>query len=430
MATFYLDSNASGSNNGSSFADAFTSINSLSLSAGDLVLVASDHSQSSASIDITFSIDDIDLAQFVSVNSTTEAYEPGAALTATVSDILVQGVELRGFTLTAGDDLLCSDAFRAVRFIDCTISCDAVDPGGYFEFIDCAITCTNAATCINEITSSGRVRGGSITNANIGAGDAIIDLGASGSGFIEVIGVDMSGCPAEFLVDERVVRRKGWYVKFVGCSLNAATSLDIASSIGDNHAILAEVINCVAGTITAPALAYKYEDPVGDCELDTTVSRTDGASDGDTAYSMSLTAFGNQSRKSIRSAVSGHLGITQWVEPADTNLRVYIAHDAVGSGTSGALQGDECWVEYQGPSEAVSATAALAYINSKTEFGATPSDLTSDASSWSGSGVGTVQRIDVPIDPTVAGYATVWVHLATGSSSDVSIHFDPKLDVT
>ena len=124
------------------------------------------------------------------------------------------------------------------------------------------------------------------------------------------------------------------------------------------------------------------------------------------------------------------LGIQVWIPDDATNLRLYLAHNGVGSGTAGALQDDECWITYQGPSQLGSATSQLVYLTSKPTFGATATDLTSDSSTWTGTGVGTEQRIDLTIAPTIAGYATVWVHLATGSASDVTIHFDPKLEVT
>ncbi|MGI9491966.1 MAG: hypothetical protein ACR2QF_06155 [Geminicoccaceae bacterium] len=430
MATFYVDSNAAGANDGTSFADAFLSVDDLPvLAVVDVVLVASDHVDNiTGQLLLGVANTDIDYVTFISVNSLTEVYEAGASLSST-SNISLQTIELIGFTLTASTDLDAVDGSRGLRLRDCTFSCSVADLPTFFEFIDCAMTFTNGSRCIQNIASSGRIIGGSAANSAVGAGDDFIRL-TIGAGYLEVIGVDLSAMGAQRLISDRGGRIRGFAINFFGCRFNASTTIFHISDQTNDHANRLEIKNCFSGTTAVAALGYDYIEATGECSLDASVTRTGGASDGETSYTLALTAFANETARSIRSAKPSISGISQWVEPGDTNLRIYIAHDGVGSGAAGALQDNECWAEYQGPSESATADATLEYKDTRAEFGETAADLTLDGSVWSGAGVGTEQRIDIAIDPTEAGYAHVWLNFAPESGSDQTIHFDPKIEVT
>ena len=55
MATYYVDSNATGLNDGSSWSDEWTSISSTTtISDGDTVLIACDHSETHTGLTLTF----------------------------------------------------------------------------------------------------------------------------------------------------------------------------------------------------------------------------------------------------------------------------------------------------------------------------------------------------------------------------------------
>ncbi|MGI9502353.1 MAG: hypothetical protein ACR2RE_04770 [Geminicoccaceae bacterium] len=435
MATFFVDSNAAGANDGSSFADAFTSISSVVIggasppSGGDLILIASNHSEALAA-EVTFgnAATDVERVLYISVNSSTEAFEVGASITST-ADFNFDNCNMWGVTLSTTSRLDTVAAGGSLINL-----CDFT--GSRFDFAgNCVIEDTDIETTLNNIAirnvGSGALtmRGGSWTASAVNANQNLTSFAGSRGGVIELIGVDVSGVPAGRFVEASGGTHNGGRLRMVGCLLNANTTI-IANPANESD-VEAEIINCGDSTSTVALSDFRYLSRRGSCVMDTTRTRTDGASDGETDYSFRMTGTAENTRKSVLPVKSGVYGITRWVQPGDTNLRIHIAHDAVGSGTAGVLQSDECWAEYFGPSQLVPANPLLNRITSKTEFGVTPTDLTTDTDTWSGTEVGTRQRIDIAINPTEAGYAQVFLFFAPEDDvADVSINFCPKLEVT
>jgi len=99
------------------------------------------------------------------------------------------------------------------------------------------------------------------------------------------------------------------------------------------------------------------------------------------------------------STVEGWVGtvspwMSRWVPGgSEITLDVFLAHNGVGDGTGGALQTDQIWLEVQGPSDANPATAQGHHFVGRPAFNATPTDLASDGSTWTGTGVGTKHKL-------------------------------------
>jgi hypothetical protein len=99
-------------------------------------------------------------------------------------------------------------------------------------------------------------------------------------------------------------------------------------------------------------------------------------------------------------------------------VTVYVAGGA-------ELYNDEVWLELEGPA---TTTAVRGYFySSRVAYGTTRAALTSDSSSWSGSGVGTVRKITHTYTPDHDGLLVARVCYA--KTSGAAIYVDPQLDV-
>jgi hypothetical protein len=201
---YYVDSNATGTDSGASWANAFPTVDDANSagSGGEIVWVASDHSESAATILGTAngSARDNPII-YISVNSGTDAYEKGASVgnsgsvnLGTFSDT---GFVFIGMDVTAtGDITVLSDT--SYRFIDCTINEDDTtaasemflngDVFGLFPFIGVDFTCDVSGGEALVLSDKADILGGSFTGANIGD---VFGFLASKSN--RIIGLDMSG---------------------------------------------------------------------------------------------------------------------------------------------------------------------------------------------------------------------------------------------
>ena len=107
MAIVYVDSNASGAANGTSWTDAYATLTAAytaETTDGTEFWVASNHSESAASFTYTIAA----YCSTTSVNSSTDAYASGAAIVCTGTDITIDGSHnsFNGLQITGYRDLL------------------------------------------------------------------------------------------------------------------------------------------------------------------------------------------------------------------------------------------------------------------------------------------------------------------------------------
>jgi hypothetical protein len=112
--------------------------------------------------------------------------------------------------------------------------------------------------------------------------------------------------------------------------------------------------------------------------------------------------------------------ITAWTDgDASTahTYRVYFASDVT-------IQDDELWMELEGPNDAATDSKSV-FQTTRVAPRGTAANYTSDAgSSWTGSGVGTKQYMDVTYTPDKPGPVTVRLYMAKPSDN---IYVDPKI---
>jgi hypothetical protein len=167
----------------------------------------------------------------------------------------------------------------------------------------------------------------------------------------------------------------------------------------------------------------EVQDSRGKVSADTSRYRTGGAKDSERTNPISWdfdTTVG-----SVR-GWPGHAfvgpPITAWTDgDASTShtYRVAFASDAT-------IQDDELWMELEGPNDA--ATNSLGVIKTtRLAPRGTAANYTTDASSsWTGSGVGTKQYMEVSYTPDKPGPVTVRVYMAKASDN---IYVDPLIQI-
>jgi hypothetical protein len=404
MATYYVDSNATGLNDGSSWTDAWASItSSTGVSGGDTILVASNHSEVvNAYLSYGFS----GLVKIISTSTSTNLYQRGATLTQANFDGIAQK-EIFGF------DIITNNVFYF----------DWVNHGvSYFE--DCDFTINHIVrftskrltfkSC-NWDQSAGNVKHEFWEDVVLTFDNCVISTNASQGRWVyarsHLANVKLRSCEIG-TISIFVENSGGANVKL---SIENCNNSIVDTYLGNFSQGGVKISNSQAGTISSPVIQSSFKD--GNVESSTSLAeyRSNGANNGTQGYSFKLESGSSTSVTGLDS-----FPISSYVQSTSQTITVYIA-----GGSS--LNNDDFWIEVESPSELVSPTAQGKFRTTKPDPLVTPTALTSDTSTWTGTGVGTVQKIEVPISPTVAGTVTVRCYLAKPSTT---VYVDPKLSNT
>jgi len=428
MATHYVDSGAGGANDGTSWANAWTSLASaVGVAAGDEVRIDYQHNQNpGASATWTFTNGTAaNPVKLVSCDPADDSYRKATAaqFSGAASDLTLAG-HVRGYGLyfDIADDFQLGNGHTQV-WDDCTFEVeDDWDYGGDGNFLlihNSVITFVSASsTNFNAPTNPGGwkliLRYCTVTGGNAAG---LFSMGGEGEILVEA-------CDISYYTTILSAAGAGLYLQVTQCKVNASVTL-VGSITSMNAMALME--NCDDGTnIGVPPLGLNR------CELlrgivatDTTRTRdSGGATDGTTPYSWEMTAD-SDALSFVNPLESPPMRV--WVQGGSAiTITVYIASTA-------DKDDDEFWIEVIGPDEAAAETAQGHFVSTRTaNIRTAPAAIArSSGTVWQGTNTGTdggagQQKCEVTYTPALDGWLTVRAYLAVAAT----VYVDPNPEIT
>lgn len=432
--TYYVDDGGSDTNPYDTWAKAATTLAGLladiTIAAGDTILIGHDHNEVSNGAK-TWTIKPagslVNPVRLVSANTSTSAYEKGAALGAADAnnvafDLQNSGIAVYGLNISSnGAAMSLSDIDSRAVYDDCTFSASTISPSAsvdsqILEMFNCTLTTTGTTYCSSVSGDGARMHFYKCTfsNANIDASDYILTEGGPSDGAVCILdSCDLSGCPAGSLINACEQNKE---VVVSRCVLHADTAA-VIKTVDNTTMGTAVMEHCLTGTQTVPVYQYWKQTSAGSVKADATRTRTNGATDGETPYTLE---FASSASCCFGNPLEGP-PLRKWVAAGSQTITVYCT-------ASADLYNDEFWIEVSSPSEAATATSLAVVETTKMTVLGTHAELTQDDSSWSGAGVGSgatgIHKISVTIAPTEAGY--VEVRCSVGKAS-TTVYVDPEI---
>lgn len=428
----YVYSGAAGANNGTSWADAYTSIASTTgVAAGTEIWVASDHSELPTA-NTTHNWSNGTLAnpvRILSVNRADDTLTAGAIIGtdpnnfynyASEGNIWCWGVDFRvSFVFTQG-----SVASKRQVYDTCTLRntrdniSSALNVGGnslsptFSTYRNCTFVQTAQAAWRPIALGYGLEL--ELLNCTFSppASAALLMSAAQLVGSVVLRDSDVSAFDAIASVGRHV------YLHVSRCKVKSTVAILSGSIPTPVGRLVME--SCDDGTISVPPVGPQFWQTYwGVTKASLARYRTSGANDGENANEHSWEMTTNANARELFNPLESP-PIVRWVDAGSQTLTIYVA-----SGVT--LQDDEFWIDVSSPDEGGSPTAQGTFNTSRADPRDTPANLTTDGSStWNGTGVGTKQKIDVSINPAVAGPVTVRCFLAKASTT---VYVDPKIGV-
>lgn len=440
MAVYYVYSGAGGSANGSSWANAFTTLTTAfaTEAAGDTLYVAHDHSESSASnLTLTSSgtIGNPTKVICVDRGGSVPPVSADRRATAQVATTVNTTINMPGFTHYDGIIFVAGNSTGATtintvgsngawqRFDNCSFRLGSTGAGSiqlgaagavlgsYTEFNN---TTVSFSAVTQTISVAGALRWRNTLSALIGAQvPTILFTPTSGrGGYVECIGVDLSAAGSGKTIAGAQQTSSASLYRFVDCKLNASVT---KSTVPPSHGS-PEVDFVRSGSSGINYTVYRHR-VSGSLEEETTVVRTGGASDGTTPIAWKIITTAN----------------CTYSLPFECQP-IAIWNDTTGSSVTATIEGiwgggavpldNEIWLEAEYLGDASSPQGS--FVNDGTaDLLTTAANQTSSSATWGGST--TKFKLAVTFTPQQKGWIYCRVRCAKASST---FYVDPLVTLT
>lgn len=434
MANIYVDSNATGANDGTSWTDAFTTLAAGidPVVAGDSVWVASDHSENSASpITLNFT-GSSGFIPVVSVDSASgeppTTLQAGASIEVTGSSdltLIANGglprVYYYGFTFTAasGDINIASWLMQDMYYDNCTFVRSSIGTGTTIidsPVVDYDQSCvfTNCEFDFGASTQDINTHCPIVLRGcRLAAGSAVLTSNVfqrnDAGGVIEVDGFDLTG--ANTAVDIGGTGAvQGTYGKFRGIGVPSGWTGTLNGGTQQRNGRMN--MEWVDGS--GPTYRLWDDQLLGEVNEETTLVKTGGAS-----VSWNMSTFGGTTPQfPFGFLESPEIVIWNTTTGSSITVEIDFLHDSVT-----ALQNDEIWMELYYMGSTASPLSSIATDRLANVLG-TPSNHASSGATWTTTGMSNPneQKLSVTFTPEMVGKLIMRVHLAVGS---YTVYVDP-----
>ena len=427
MANYYVKSGAAGAADGSTWADAYTTLAAAltARSAGDVFWVSNNHAETQASA-MTLTSPGTAAAPCQVLCVDDSAAPPTAlATTATISTTGSNSITLAGgfayyygVKFQSGSEFLCNVVTGLYSFDGCTIKLNNITSGRRIYFFTTSGTSGTGIlvrlhNTIMEFGSTGQfiLWGSRIIWTGSGssvAGSAVttlfsVNAGGRSTPVLDIRGVDLSllGSGSSLVgVDtyEGIA-----YLR--NCKLGASYALT-TGTIANQGGCTVDMVNCASGDTNYRYAKHRYQGVITD---ETTIVRTGGASDGTNAFSRKFVSTANSKFYTPLEGPSFRF----WNETTGSvTVTVEVVTDNV------TLTNAEAWVdvEYEGTS---GFPLSLIASDRAADILATPANQTSSSEAWTTTGLTTPikQALAVTFTTAEKGWVNATVKLAKASTT-------------